>query len=56
VFFAERDAVVRAEGAPRMAGWRRLLFAFLYRNAARVVDRFALEGVRFVAVGRLIGL
>ncbi len=33
VYFAARDEVVRSKTHPRLSAWRRLLFAFMYRNA-----------------------
>jgi KUP system potassium uptake protein len=56
VFFAARDEVVRRPGPPRLTPWRRMLFAFLYRNAVRTPDRFDLPADRFLEVGRQIAL
>ncbi len=56
VYFAARDAVVRRPMGPRMPGWRRVLFAFMYRNAVRAPDRFALPVDKFLELGRQIGL
>ena len=56
VFFASRDDVVASRDQQLMPHWRRVLFAFLYRNGARTVDRFNLPAERFVEVGRQIAL
>ena len=56
IYFGARDEVVRSPTTPRLAGWRRMLFGFLYRNALRTVDRFDLPAERFVEVGRQIAL
>jgi KUP system potassium uptake protein len=56
VYFAARDEVVRRPAPPRLTPWRRMLFAFLYRNAVRTPDRFDLPSDRFLEVGRQIGL
>jgi KUP system potassium uptake protein len=54
VYFATRDLVVPGPTASRLARWRTPLFAFLYRNAAKVVDRFSLPAAAVVEVGRQI--
>jgi KUP system potassium uptake protein len=56
VYFASHDDVVRGEGRARMAGWRRVLFAVMYRNAVRTPDRFELPADKFLEVGRQIAL
>jgi KUP system potassium uptake protein len=56
VYFASRDDVVRSDKRPRMAGWRRMLFAMMYRNAVRAPDRFDLPPDAFLEVGRQIAL
>ncbi|HEX2943494.1 MAG TPA: KUP/HAK/KT family potassium transporter [Rhodopila sp.] len=56
VYFAAHDEVVRSPGQPRLPGWRRMLFAVMYRNAVRMPDRFDLPADRFLEVGRQIGL
>jgi KUP system potassium uptake protein len=59
VIFAARDDVA-ASLEPRrlrqgaMPAWRRMLFAFMFRNAVRTTDRFNLPPERFVAVERLV--
>jgi KUP system potassium uptake protein len=56
VFFAARDEVVRSKTRPRLPGWRRMIFAFMYRNAVRTPDRFDLPAERFLEVGRQVEL
>ncbi len=56
LFFAAHDQVVAGRGPGGMAGWRKRLFAFLYRNAVRSVDTFHLPGDRYVEIGRQIAL
>ncbi len=56
VYFASRDDVVRSETPPRLATWRRVLFAVMYRNAVRTPDRFDLPPDKFLEVGRQIAL
>ncbi len=56
VFFGTHDDVVPSRQERLLPRWRRVLFALLYRNAARTVDRFNLPGARFVEVGRQIEL
>ena len=56
VYFASHDEVVRSTSPPRLAPWRRMLFAAMYRNAVRTPDRFDLPRDKFLEVGRQIGL
>jgi KUP system potassium uptake protein len=56
VYFAARDEVVRSAKRPRLAAWRRMLFAVMYRNAVRTADRFNLPADKFVEVGRQIAV
>ena len=58
VFVVGRDEVVRERSRSRvwLAGWRRMLFGFMYRNAVHSADRFALPADRVVQVGRQVGL
>ena len=56
VYFASHDDVVRNAHPPRLAPWRRMLFAFMYRNAVRAPDRFDLPADKFLEVGRQIAL
>jgi len=56
VYFASHDEVVRSETRPRLAGWRRMLFAAMYRNAVRSPDRFDLPADKFVDIGRQVAV
>jgi KUP system potassium uptake protein len=56
VYFASHDDVVRSLSRPRLAAWRRVLFAMMYRNAVRAPDRFDLPADKFLEVGRQIAL
>ena len=56
LFFASNDEVVANTAKPMLASWRRMLFAFLYRNAVRGADRFLLPRDRFIEIGRQIAL
>ena len=54
LFVAARDLVVPKARSPAMQGWRVALFAFLYRNSAKIVDRFNLPPDRVVEIARQI--
>jgi KUP system potassium uptake protein len=54
VYFGARDQVVRKSTQSRMPRWRLALFAFLYRNAVKAVDRFNLPSENVVEIGRQI--
>jgi KUP system potassium uptake protein len=54
VYFATRDLAVPGPRSSRMARWTAPIFAFLYRNAVRVVDRFSLPSQNAVEVARQI--
>jgi KUP system potassium uptake protein len=56
VYIAAHDEVVRSRTRPRLAAWRRMLFAFMYRNAVRGADRFDLPADRFLEIGRQVRL
>jgi KUP system potassium uptake protein len=56
VYFASHDQVVRRGTPPRLAAWRRMLFAAMYRNAVRTPDRFDLPAEKFLEIGRQIAL
>ncbi len=56
LFFAASDDVTESRSAPKLAAWRRMLFGFLYRNAVRAPDRFALPRDRFIEIGRQVEL
>jgi KUP system potassium uptake protein len=54
MFVGTRDLVVRKPIAPSLRGWRMALFAFLYRNSVKVVDRFNLPPEQVVEIARQI--
>jgi len=54
MFVGTRDLVVRKPVAPSLRGWRMALFAFLYRNSVKVVDRFNLPPDNVVEIARQI--
>ena len=56
LFLAANDDVTASLTAPKLAPWRRMLFGFLYRNAVRAPDRFALPRDRFIEIGRQVEL
>ena len=56
LFFAANDDVVASADNRRLASWRRMVFGFLYRNAVRGPDRFALPRSRFIEIGRQVEL
>jgi KUP system potassium uptake protein len=54
MFIGTRDLVVsKGEGA-NLRGWRMALFAFLYRNSVKIVDRFNLEPSNAIEIARQI--
>jgi KUP system potassium uptake protein len=53
-FVAARDLVVAKRHGAALRGWRIALFAFLYRNSAKIVDRFNLPPERVVEIARQI--
>jgi KUP system potassium uptake protein len=54
VFVAARDLVVRKPNGSLLKSWRVSLFAFLYRNSAKIVDRFNLPPDRVIEIARQI--
>ena len=54
VYFVAHDQVVRKSANSLLPRWRAPLFAFLYRNAVKAVDRFNLPSQSVVEVGRQI--
>jgi KUP system potassium uptake protein len=54
VYFGTRDLVVRKAGSSILRHGRLQLFAFLYRNAVKVVDRFHLPAQSVVEIARMI--
>jgi KUP system potassium uptake protein len=53
-FVAARDLVVRKPRGSALSSWRIGLFAFLYRNSAKIVDRFNLPPQRVIEIARQI--
>ena len=54
MFVGTRDLIVRKRKSARMRGWRLALFAFLYRNSVKVVDRFNLPPDNVIEIARQI--
>ena len=54
MFVAARDLVVSKPHGHAIRGWRITLFAFLYRNSAKIVDRFNLPPARVIEIARQI--
>jgi KUP system potassium uptake protein len=54
MFVGTRDLVVRKPVKPALKGWRMALFAFLYRNSVKVVDRFNLPPENVVEIARQV--
>ena len=53
VYFGARDLVV-AQPSGRLRGWRLEIFAWLYRNAVKMVDRFSLPPKKVIEIARQI--
>jgi KUP system potassium uptake protein len=53
-FVGTRDLVVGKPRRPALRGWRMELFAFLYRNSVKVVDRFNLAPDNVIEIARQI--
>jgi KUP system potassium uptake protein len=56
IYFANRDLVVARRRSHRGLHWRMPIFAFLWRNSVRAVDRFSLPPERVVEVARQIAV
>jgi KUP system potassium uptake protein len=54
IFFGNRDLATRRPFAPRLPGWQLSLFAFLYRNAVKMFDRFNLPPEHVLEISREI--
>jgi KUP system potassium uptake protein len=54
MFIGSRDLIVRKHKDSSLRGWRLVLFAFLYRNSVKIVDRFNLAPENVVEIGRQI--
>ncbi len=53
-FIASRDLVVSKPSRSVFSPWRMALFAFLWRNSVKIVDRFNLEPDRTVEIARQV--
>jgi len=53
-FVGTRDLVVSRHEDASLRGWRMALFAFLYRNSVKIVDRFNLEPSNAIEIARQI--
>jgi KUP system potassium uptake protein len=54
MFVGSRDLVVSRREDASLRGWRMALFAFLYRNSVKIVDRFNLEPSNAIEIARQI--
>jgi KUP system potassium uptake protein len=54
MFLGTRDLVVSKRENANLGGWRLALFAFLYRNSVKIVDRFNLEPANVIEIARQI--
>ncbi|MEP6546600.1 MAG: KUP/HAK/KT family potassium transporter [Gammaproteobacteria bacterium] len=54
LFVGTRDLVVHKRHGAILRGWRLALFAFLYRNSVKVVDRFNLAPENVIEIARQI--
>ncbi len=54
LFVGTRDLVVAKQKSASLRGWRLVLFAFLYRNSVKIVDRFNLEPSNVIEIARQI--
>jgi KUP system potassium uptake protein len=54
MFLGTRDLVVSKRENAKLRGWRLALFAFLYRNSVKIVDRFNLEPANVIEIARQI--
>ena len=52
LYFSERDRIEPRRLKPRLAEWRRRIFAFLYRNSLHPADHFNLPASKFVQITR----
>ncbi|GAC1667624.1 MAG: KUP/HAK/KT family potassium transporter [Steroidobacteraceae bacterium] len=56
LFVGTRDLIVHQQKSLSMGRWRLELFAFLYRNSVKVVDRFNLEPENVLEIARQIAI
>jgi KUP system potassium uptake protein len=54
LFVGTRDLAVSRRENASLRGWRLALFAFLYRNSVKIVDRFNLEPSNVIEIARQI--
>jgi KUP system potassium uptake protein len=54
LFVGTRDLVVAKNKNASLHSWRLVLFAFLYRNSVKIVDRFNLEPSNVIEIARQI--
>jgi KUP system potassium uptake protein len=54
MFVGTRDLIVPKQKSASLRGWRSALFAFLYRNSVKVVDRFNLAPENVIEIARQI--
>ncbi|HEY4968400.1 MAG TPA: KUP/HAK/KT family potassium transporter [Steroidobacteraceae bacterium] len=54
LFVGARDLIVQKRGSASLSSWRLALFAFLYRNSVKVVDRFNLAPENVIEIARQI--
>jgi KUP system potassium uptake protein len=54
LFVGTRDLVVSKRKDASLHSWRLVLFAFLYRNSVKIVDRFNLEPSNAIEIARQI--
>jgi KUP system potassium uptake protein len=56
MFLGSRDLIVQKGKSATMSAWRMALFAFLYRNSVKVVDRFNLAPENVIEIARQIAI
>jgi KUP system potassium uptake protein len=56
LFVGTRDLIVQKQKSASLRGWRLMLFAFLYRNSVKVVDRFNLAPENVIEIARQIAI
>jgi KUP system potassium uptake protein len=56
MFVGTRDLIVQKRKGAGLRGWRLTLFAFLYRNSVKVVDRFSLAPENVIEIARQIAI
>jgi KUP system potassium uptake protein len=54
VFVGSRDMVVHKPGSTPLRCWRVALFAFLYQNAGKIIDRFNLPAANVIEIARQV--